>query len=196
MIAPYPFSTSGAALLLLTGLHLHPCVFNLIDISSPVILVFSCHPSTLFWLTPLSFPPSLSFYSPSFPSLACPQFQFPYLSAFAPTALAVVQPLSCVWLFVTPWTAALEVSLSFTISWGLLKLMSTESAMPSSHLTFCCPLLLLSSILPSIRVFSNEPALCIRGLKIQLLFSCQSEQEGFCTESWSWALEGRCTPIW
>ena len=134
MIAPYPFSTSGAALLLLTGLHLHPCVFNLIDISSPVILVFSCHPSTLFWLTPLSFPPSLSFYSPSFPSLACPQFQFPYLSAFASDALAVVQPLSCIRLFSTSWTAARQPPLSSTISLSLLKFMFIESVMLANHL--------------------------------------------------------------
>jgi len=63
---------------------------------------------------------------------------------------------------VTPWTAACQASLSFTISWGLLKLMSTESVMPSNHLTLCHPLLLLPSIFPSIRVFSNESAVCIR----------------------------------
>ena len=51
----------------------------------------------------------------------------------------VVQSLSCVWLFVTPWTAACQVSLSFTISWSLLKLMSIESVMPSNHLILCCP---------------------------------------------------------
>ena len=62
----------------------------------------------------------------------------------------------------TPWTAAQQTSLSFTISWSLLKLMSIESVMPSSHLTLCHPLLLLPSIFPSIRVFSNESALCIR----------------------------------
>ena len=56
-------------------------------------------------------------------------------------------------LCVTPWTAACQASLSFTISWSLLKLMSTESVMPSNHLIFCHPLLLLPSIFPSIRVF-------------------------------------------
>ena len=61
-----------------------------------------------------------------------------------------------------PWTATCQVSLSFTISWSLLKLMSIESVMPSNHLILCQPLLLLLSILPSIRVFSNESALCIR----------------------------------
>ena len=70
----------------------------------------------------------------------------------------VVQSLSCVWLFVTPWTAACQASLSFTIFWSLLKLMS----IPSNHLILHHPLLLLPSIFPSIRVFSNESALPIR----------------------------------
>ena len=65
-------------------------------------------------------------------------------------------------LFATPWTASHQVSLSFTISWSLLKLMSIELVMPSNHLVLCHPLLLLPSIFPSIRVFSNESALCIR----------------------------------
>ena len=72
----------------------------------------------------------------------------------------VVQSLSRVWLFATPWTAVHQASLSFTISRSLLKLMSTESVMPSSHLIL--PLLLPPSIFPSIRVFSNESALFIR----------------------------------
>ena len=76
--------------------------------------------------------------------------------------LLSVQSLSRVWLFATPWTAARQASLSITNSWSLLKLMSIESVMPSSHLIFCCPLLLLPPIPPSIRVFSNESALCIR----------------------------------
>ena len=61
-----------------------------------------------------------------------------------------------------PWTTAHQASLSFTISGSLLKLMSIESAMPSNHLILCHPLLLLPSIFPSIRVFSNESALCMR----------------------------------
>ena len=65
-------------------------------------------------------------------------------------------------LFVTPWTAARQASLSFPISWSLLKLMSIESVMPSSHLVLCHPLLLLPSIIPSIRVFSDESVLHIR----------------------------------
>ena len=62
----------------------------------------------------------------------------------------------------TPWTAARQASLSITNSWSLLKLMSIELVMPSNHLILCCPLLLLPSIFPSIRVFSNESVLHIR----------------------------------
>ena len=76
--------------------------------------------------------------------------------------VAIVQLLSCVWLFRTPRTAAHQASLSFPISHSFLKLMSLESVMPSNHLILCCPLLLLPSIFPSIRVFSNESALHIR----------------------------------
>ena len=78
--------------------------------------------------------------------------------------IAVVQSLSHVLLFVTPWTAARQASLSFTVSWSLLKLMSIKSTMPSNHLILCRPLLLLLSIFPSIRVFSNESALCMSDL--------------------------------
>ena len=74
----------------------------------------------------------------------------------------VVQSLSRVLLLATPWTAARQVSLSFTSSQSLLKLMSIESVMPSNHLILCHPLILLPSIFPSIRVFSNESVLHIR----------------------------------
>ena len=76
-----------------------------------------------------------------------------------------VQLLSHVLLFETPWTAACQASMSITNSWSLLKLMFIESVMPSNHLILCHPLLLLPSIFPSIRVFSNESALHIRQLK-------------------------------
>ena len=76
--------------------------------------------------------------------------------------LSSVQSLSHVQLFVTPWTAACQASLSITNSWNLLKLMSIESVMPSNHLILCHSLLLLPSIFPNIRVFSNESALHIR----------------------------------
>ena len=72
------------------------------------------------------------------------------------------QLLSHVQLFVTPWTGACQTSLSITNSRSLLRLMSIESVMPSNHLILCCPLLLLPSIFPSFRVFSNELVLCIR----------------------------------
>ena len=72
-----------------------------------------------------------------------------------------VQSLSHVWLFMTPWTAARQASLSITSSRSSSKPMSIESVMPSNHLILSCPLLLLPSILPSIRVFSNESALHI-----------------------------------
>ena len=78
------------------------------------------------------------------------------------TYISSVQSLNCVWLFSTPWTAARQASLSVTNSQSLLKFMSIESVMPSSHLIHCCPLLLPPSIFPSIRVFSNEWVLCIR----------------------------------
>ena len=73
-----------------------------------------------------------------------------------------VQPLSHVQLFATPWTAALQVSLSITNSWSLLKLMSIESVIPSNHFILCHTLLLPPSIFHRIRIFSNESVLCIR----------------------------------
>ena len=78
------------------------------------------------------------------------------------TTLVVVQSLSCVRLFVTPWAATHQASLSFTVSWSLLKLMLIELVMPSNHLVLCHTILLLPSIFPSIRVLSNELALHIR----------------------------------
>ena len=75
---------------------------------------------------------------------------------------STVQSLSRVWLFATPWTAACQSSLSITNSHSLPKFMLIESVMPSSHLIFCCPLLLPPSVFPSIRVFSNESAVSIR----------------------------------
>ena len=75
---------------------------------------------------------------------------------------AVSVQLSCVRLFATPWTAAHQASLSIANPWSLLKLMPIKLVMPSNHLILCHPLLLLPSIFPSIRVFSNESVLCIR----------------------------------
>ena len=78
--------------------------------------------------------------------------------------ISSVQSLGCVQLFVTPWTKAHQPSLSITNSQSLLELMSIKSVMPSNHLILCHPLLLLPSIFPSIRAFSNESVLCIRWL--------------------------------
>ena len=81
-------------------------------------------------------------------------------SAVTDSFVFVVQSLR-VQLFVIPWAAAHQASVSFTISWSLLKVRSLELVMPSNHLILCRPLLLPPSIFPSIRVFSNESALCI-----------------------------------
>ena len=78
------------------------------------------------------------------------------------TFFTVVQLLTHVQLFATPWTAAHQASLSFTISWSVFRLTSIELVMPSNHLILCCLLLLLSSTFSSIRVFSNESVLCTR----------------------------------
>ena len=92
--------------------------------------------------------------------------------------ISSVQSLSHVQLFVTPWTAACQAFLSITNAWSLLKLMSSESVMPSNHLILCRPLLLLSSIFPSIRVFSNESVLHIRWPKYwNFSFSISSSNE-------------------
>ena len=81
---------------------------------------------------------------------------------YSTTQRSVVQSLSHVQLFAAPWTAASQASLSPSISWRLLKLMSFESVMPSNYLILFCPLLLLPSVFPSIRVFCSESALHIR----------------------------------
>ena len=96
----------------------------------------------------------ISFYDPF--SLASDS----YLDASP--LIVVAQSLSHVQLFATPWTAAYQASMSFTTFQSLLKLMSIKSMMPSNSLILCCPLLLLSSVFPSIRVFSNELALHTR----------------------------------
>ena len=90
--------------------------------------------------------------------------------------ISSVQSLSHLWLFATPWTAEHQVSLSITNSRSPLKLMSVELVMPSNHLILCHPLILLSSIFPSIRAFSNESALCIRWPKYWFQAQHQSFQ--------------------
>ena len=81
---------------------------------------------------------------------------------FYSSDVVVVQSLSHVWLFVMPWIVACQAPLSSTVSQNLLKFMSIESVMPSNHLILCCPLLLLPSVFPRLRIFSSEFALCIR----------------------------------
>ena len=101
----------------------------------------------------------------------------------------VVQSLSCVWLFATPWTVAHQASLSLNISWGLPKFMSIALVMPSSHLILWHPLLLLSSIFPSIRDFSNKSTVHIRRPKywsIGFSISPSNEYSGFISLKIGW----------
>ena len=118
----------------------------------------------------LPFPPPGNLSEPGFKpaSLSSPAFadMFFTISATweAPTVQFCSVAQSCLTLC-DPWTAAPQAFLSITNSWSLLKLMSTESVMPSNHLILCCPLRLLPSIFPSIRVFSNKSILCIRWSK-------------------------------
>ena len=100
-----------------------------------------------------------------------------------------VQSLSRVRLFATPWTAACQASLSITNSRSLPKSMSIELVMPSNHLILCHPLLLLPSIPPSIRVFSDESAVCIRWLKywsFSFNFSPSNEHPGLLSFRMDW----------
>ena len=100
-----------------------------------------------------------------------------------------MQSLSRVQLFVTPWTAACQAPLSITNSWSLLKLLSIESVMQSNHLILCCPLLLLPSIFPRIRVFSNESAHHIRWPKywsFSFSVSPSNEYSGLTSSRMDW----------
>ena len=115
--------------------------------------------------------PDHSMHSSVSPSLLLIPFGVFYISVvffssdwffFTFSQFSSVQSLSRVWLFATPWITAHQDSWSITNSQSSLRLTSIESVMPSSHLILCCPLLLLSPIPPSIRVFSNESTLCMR----------------------------------
>ena len=106
-----------------------------------------------------------------------------------PCWYVVVQSLSHVWLFATPWTTAYQMSLSFTVSWSLLKLMSIDSVKPSNHLTLCRSFFFLPSIFLSIRVFSSELALCIRWPKywsVSFSISSPSEYSGLISLRIDW----------
>ena len=112
------------------------------------------------------------------------KFEFPPVWSFLS-----VQSLSHVRLFATPWTAACQASLSIINSQSLLKLMSIESVMPSNHFILCRPLLLLPSIFPSIRVFSNQSVLCIRWPKywsFSLSISPANEYSGLISFRMDW----------
>ena len=105
----------------------------------------------------------------------------PLCCTLGPGCLFYILLLSCVQLFSTQWTAARQTFLSFTISQSLLKLMSIGSMMLSNYLILCHPLLLLRSIFPSVRLFSNEWALCIRWPKywnFSFIFSPSNEYSG------------------
>ena len=103
------------------------------------------------------------------------------------SVIVVVQSLSRVRLFVTPWTAACQASLSFTVSQSWLRLMSIESVMPSNHLIFCHPLLLLPPIFLSIKVFSSELGLRIRWPKFwSFSISPSNEYSGFISFRIDW----------
>ena len=108
--------------------------------------------------------------------------------------IVVVQSLSCIQLLVTPWSARCQASLPFTISQSLLKLVSTESVMPSNHLILCHPLLLLPSIFPSIWGFSDESALPIRWPKYWSFSITSNEYSGLISfRIDSFAVQG---PLW
>ena len=103
--------------------------------------------------------------------------------------LLAVQLLNCAQLFATPWTAVHQTSLPFTISQSSLKLMSIELVIPSNHLILCCPLLLLPSIFPSTKVFSNKSVLHIRRPKYWSLgysISPSSEYSGLVSFMMDW----------
>ena len=108
---------------------------------------------------------------------------------FRSVQFSSVQLLSRVRLFVTPWTAACQASLSITNSQSLLKFMSIESVMPSNRLILCCPLLILPLIFPSIRVFSNESVHCIMWPKywnFSFNISPSNEYSGLISFSMDW----------
>ena len=122
-------------------------------------------------------------------------------SFFSGVSFTSVQSLRCVRLFATPWTAARQASLSITNSRSSLRPMSIESVMPSNHLILCRPLLLLPPIFPSIRVFSNESALCIRWPKywsFSSSISPSSEYSGLISFRMCWfRICGPCPlPAW
>ena len=131
--------------------------------------------------------PGLSWWS-SYRCLWPAEYVMMHISTLSDLSCSV-QSLSCVQLFATPWTAAHQASLSITNSQSLLKLMSIESVMLSNHLILCCNRLLLPSIFPSIRVFSNESVLRMRWPKywsFSFSSSYSNEYSGLISFRMSW----------
>ena len=125
-----------------------------------------------------TYPEKMKFCEWAFQSVKCIDIEY-----------VVVQSPSCVRLFATPWTAARQASLSLTISWSLSKFMSIESVMLSNHLILFCPLLLLPSIFPSFRVFSNESVFHIRWPKywsFSFNISSSNEYSGLISFRMNW----------
>ena len=150
--------------------------------------IWSCHCLCIFSSLDAITLPSLAFFQlfsySNFSSASVPLPQNVYSPSLHP-----VQSLSCVWLFATPRTAAHLASLSITNSQSLLKLMSIASVMPFNHLILCCPPLLLPSIFPSTRVFSNESVLHIRWPKnwsFSFSISPSNEYSGLISFSMDW----------
>ena len=144
---------------------------------------------TLCWRWQLTFCFSMSFYNSSSYLLSYQPLHPKLYILLKNSEFSSVQWLSRVWLFATPWTAASQASLSITNFRSLLKLMSIDSVMPSSHLILCHPLLFLPSIFPSIRVLSSESALCIRWPKywsFSFSISPSNEHPGLVSFSMDW----------
>ena len=131
----------------------------------------------------------LTLISRRVPPFSCKTTRYTARSLTSSIQFSSVQSLSRVRLFARPWTAARQASLSITNSLSLLKLMSIELVMPSNYLILCRPLLLLPSIFPSIRVFSNESALCIKWPKywsFSFNISPSSEYSGLISFRMDW----------
>ena len=150
----------------------------------PVLVCYGCHikVSKIGWFT------ATEIDCPTFLEVKSPRPRC-WQSWFLLRECQSVQSLSRVQLFSTPWTAARQASLSITNSQSLIKLMSVELVMPSNHFILCCPLLLLPSIFPSTRVFSNESVLCIRWPKywsFNFSISPSSEYSGLISFRTDW----------
>ena len=143
---------------------------ELSSVSTWVVELWSVSQEAIGRISNMEFHRENKFWSPSLGSLgqekSGERMEDPAISSDWTTRFSSVQLLSCVCLFATLWTAAHQASLSITNSQSLPKLMSIESVMSSNHLILCRPLLLLLSIFPSTRVFSNESVLHIKGPKL------------------------------